>query len=121
MFQVIVLLTTATLLGFGAWGCARIRQEFDPVLFLPADSYLRRFLAVSVALFGLAVIGALAATTSPVVLAIALGAVWAFGWHLGWQLTRLDEDDPENCMRIFRSNRDAGLIPSLIFAVLLLL
>ena len=84
-------------------------------------AWLRRFLAVCVALFGLAVIGALAATTSPVVLAIALGAVWAFGWHLGWQLTRLDEDDPENCMRIFRSNRDAGLIPSLIFAVLLLL
>jgi len=84
-------------------------------------AWLRRFLAVSVALFGLAVIGALAATTSPVVLAIVLGAVWAFGWHLGWQLTRLDEDDPENCMRIFRSNRDAGLIPSLIFAVLLLL
>lgn len=84
-------------------------------------AWLRRFLAVAVALFGLAIIGALAATTSPIVLAIALGAVWAFGWHLGWQLTRLDEDDPESCMKIFRSNRDAGLIPSLIFALLLLL
>ena len=39
-------MTTCILLGFGVWGCTLIRQEFDPVLFLPGDSYLRKFLAV---------------------------------------------------------------------------
>jgi 4-hydroxybenzoate polyprenyltransferase len=34
----------------------------------------------------------------------------AFGAHLAWQLTRLDIDDPVNCLMLFKSNRDAGLI-----------
>jgi len=40
----------------------------------------------------------------------------AFAVHLGWQVTRLDIGDPALCLRIFRSNRDAGL---LLFAGLL--
>ena len=32
-------------------------------------------------------------------LAVALGGVWAFGWHLVWQLRRLDTDDaPTACV-----------------------
>src|SRR5579862_9605767 len=46
----------------------------------------------------------------------ALGLV-AFAVHLGWQIARLDTADPENCLRLFKSNRDAGLIQ---FAGLLL-
>jgi 4-hydroxybenzoate polyprenyltransferase len=38
-----------------------------------------------------------------------------FGAHLGWQIERLDIDDPDSCLRIFKSNRDAGLI---LFAAL---
>ncbi|MEX2035571.1 MAG: 4-hydroxybenzoate octaprenyltransferase [Xanthobacteraceae bacterium] len=50
------------------------------------------------------------------------GAVFALGLavfaaHLGWQIARIVIDDPDSCLRIFRSNRDAGLI---LFAALLL-
>jgi len=40
----------------------------------------------------------------------------AFATHLVWQTARLDISDPALCLRIFRSNRDAGL---LLFAGLL--
>ncbi|MGY4476538.1 4-hydroxybenzoate octaprenyltransferase [Bradyrhizobium sp. USDA 3364] len=34
----------------------------------------------------------------------------AFALHLAWQVRRLDISDPALCLRIFKSNRDAGLI-----------
>jgi len=34
----------------------------------------------------------------------------AFALHLTWQVRRLDTSDPALCLRIFKSNRDAGLI-----------
>ena len=34
----------------------------------------------------------------------------AFAVHLGWQIQRLDIDDPARCLAVFKSNRDAGLI-----------
>lgn len=34
----------------------------------------------------------------------------ASGVHLGWQIRRLDIDAPEICLRLFRSNREFGLI-----------
>jgi 4-hydroxybenzoate polyprenyltransferase len=40
----------------------------------------------------------------------------AFAAHLGWQIGRLKIDDPALCLRVFKSNRDAGL---LLFAGLL--
>jgi len=40
----------------------------------------------------------------------------AFAVHLGWQIARLEIGDPALCLRIFKSNRDAGL---LLFAGLL--
>ena len=45
----------------------------------------------------------------------ALGCV-LFGAHLGWQIERLDIDDPDLCLKLFKSNRDAGLI---LFAALI--
>ena len=39
----------------------------------------------------------------------ALGLA-AFAAHLVWQVCRLAVDDPEVCLRVFKSNRDAGLI-----------
>jgi 4-hydroxybenzoate polyprenyltransferase len=38
---------------------------------------------------------------------IGLGA---FAIHLGWQIARLRIDDPALCLRVFKSNRDAGLL-----------
>jgi 4-hydroxybenzoate polyprenyltransferase len=46
----------------------------------------------------------------------ALGLA-AFAAHLAWQVRRLDIDDPAQCLVLFRSNRDAGL---LLFAGLVL-
>ena len=40
----------------------------------------------------------------------------AFAGHLLWQIRRLDISDPALCLRVFKSNRDAGL---LLFAGLL--
>ena len=41
----------------------------------------------------------------------------AFAAHLCWQIIRLDIADPDNCLAVFKSDRDAGLI---LFAGLLL-
>src|SRR5499427_8644373 len=41
--------------------------------------------------------------------------LFAFAAHLSWQLWRLDIADPVNCLMVFKSNRDAGLI---LFAAL---
>jgi 4-hydroxybenzoate polyprenyltransferase len=41
----------------------------------------------------------------------------AFGAHLVWQIVRIDISDPALCLRLFKSNRDAGLI---LFAGMLL-
>lgn len=47
----------------------------------------------------------------------ALGAGWpsylglaAFALHAVWQIARLDIADPDRCLALFRSNRDAGLL-----------
>jgi 4-hydroxybenzoate polyprenyltransferase len=46
----------------------------------------------------------------------AVGLI-AFAAHLAWQIARLDIADPDNCLAVFKSDRDAGLI---LFAGLLL-
>ena len=61
------------------------------------------FYALAVLLIGLA--GA-AVGAGPV---FVVGCI-LFGAHLGWQIDRLDIDDPDQCLRLFKSNRDAGLI-----------
>jgi 4-hydroxybenzoate polyprenyltransferase len=44
-------------------------------------------------------------------------ALAVFALHLAWQIRRLDINDPVNCLAVFKSNRDAGLI---LFAGLVL-
>jgi 4-hydroxybenzoate polyprenyltransferase len=39
----------------------------------------------------------------------AIGLV-LFAAHLAWQVTRMDIADPAHCLRLFKSNRDAGLL-----------
>ncbi|HKA79422.1 MAG TPA: 4-hydroxybenzoate octaprenyltransferase [Xanthobacteraceae bacterium] len=46
----------------------------------------------------------------------SLGLI-AFAAHLAWQIRHLDINDPVNCLVVFKSNRDAGLI---LFAGLVL-
>jgi 4-hydroxybenzoate polyprenyltransferase len=49
-------------------------------------------------------------------LIFALGMI-AFAGHLAWQVTYLDIHDPAHCLKLFKSNRDAGL---LLFGAMLL-
>ena len=67
------------------------------------------FYALAVALIGCAI--RLAGGGLPAWLGLA-----AFAAHLAWQIARLKIDDPALCLRVFKSNRDAGL---LLFAGLL--
>ncbi len=80
-------------------------------------AWLRGFLIASVLLLAAAVIIALLPAASKPAMVAALLGVWAFGWHMAWQLRHLDIDNPDICLRLFRANRDAGLIPALFFAV----
>jgi 4-hydroxybenzoate polyprenyltransferase len=61
------------------------------------------FYALAVALIGVAL--KLAGVGFPAWIGLA-----AFALHLAWQIWRLRIDDPALCLRIFHSNRDAGLL-----------
>jgi 4-hydroxybenzoate polyprenyltransferase len=67
------------------------------------------FYGLAVVLIGVAMV--LAGVRWPAWIGLA-----AFASHLVWQIRRLDIGDPVLCLRIFKSNRDAGL---LLFAGLL--
>src|ERR1700686_3400920 len=67
------------------------------------------FYGLAVVLIGVAL--ALAGARWPAWIGLA-----AFATHLIWQIRRLEISDPALCLRIFKSNRDAGL---LLFAGLL--
>ncbi len=72
--------------------------------------WLFGFLVASVCLASIASILALTEQESPLPLLAALAGIWGFGWHLTWQLRKLDIDDADTCRLLFLSNRDAGLI-----------
>ncbi|WP_341368178.1 4-hydroxybenzoate octaprenyltransferase [Yoonia sp. BS5-3] len=78
--------------------------------------WLRLFLTLTILLFGGAVVLA-CSERSVLSLVLAIGGPWALGWHLTWQLARFDPDDADGLLRLFRSNRDAGLIPLPFFAL----
>ena len=74
-------------------------------------TWLKWFLIATVLLYTAGLVVAVAPLSNPLALVIALGGVWALGWHLTWQIRRLDITDPGRCLEVFRSNRTAGLIP----------
>lgn len=78
--------------------------------------WLAAFLMLTVALLAVSVVLALANRPSPLPVLVGLAGVMAFGWHLLWQLRSLDTEDAANCLHLFRSNRDAGLIVALFLA-----
>ncbi|AKS47421.1 4-hydroxybenzoate polyprenyltransferase [Octadecabacter temperatus] len=96
----------------GVKSTARLFGDATPI-------WLRYFMVATVCLLGLAVI--LAGISNVLVLVVALGGPWAMGWHLAWQQRSFDADDGDMLLKLFRSNRDAGLIPLPFFAVALLL
>lgn len=78
--------------------------------------WLRLFMTVTVVLMGGAVVLA-CWDRSILSLVIAIGGPWALGWHMTWQLQRFDPDDGPSLLRVFQSNRNAGLIPLPFFAI----
>ncbi|WP_272004827.1 4-hydroxybenzoate octaprenyltransferase [Roseovarius sp. ZX-A-9] len=97
----------------GVKSTARLFGERSP-------TWLRRFLVASVVLMSLAVILALRGG-DPIAVLIALLGPWAFGLHMLRQLTRFDAEDTGRLLMLFRSNRDAGMLPLPFFAVALFL
>ena len=77
--------------------------------------WLRGFLILTMALMAAAALMALA-TAKASGLALAVLGVGGMGLHMLWQLQRLDINDADTCLRLFRANRDTGLIVALFFA-----
>ena len=82
--------------------------------------YLKIFLIGAIVLMTAAFVTAFAQRWDPVALAISLAGTAAFGLLMARQIRRLDIDDPDRCLELFRSNREAGLAPALFLAVALL-
>lgn len=78
--------------------------------------WLRLFQAGTVFAMGAAVVLA-CHDRSVLSLVVAIAGPWAMGWHLSWQMTRFDPSDGAGLLAIFRSNREAGLIPLPFFAI----
>ena len=83
--------------------------------------WLSIFLVATVLLMSGAAMAALLPLENPLPLLLALAGAWGMGWHMLWQMRRLNIDDPQTCLRLFRSNRDTGLIPALFLAAAALL
>ena len=97
----------------GVKSTARLFAEKTP-------DWLRRFLALTVGLMGIAVVFSALPNASPLAMVLALAAPWAMGWHMAWQLRGLDINDPAKCLRLFHANRDTGMIPLVFFGLALL-
>ncbi|WP_420862230.1 4-hydroxybenzoate octaprenyltransferase [Algirhabdus cladophorae] len=94
----------------GVKSTARLFGENSP-------RWLLGFMMVTVLLLGAAILMAALDTANVLGVVIALGGAWAMGWHMAWQMRLLDVNNPAICLRLFRSNRDAGLIPALFLAI----
>ncbi|MDM7933372.1 4-hydroxybenzoate octaprenyltransferase [Tabrizicola sp.] len=79
--------------------------------------WLWGFFVLTILLMGAAVVLAHAPSGRVLAMVTALAGIWAMGWHIAWQMRRLDLDDPASCLVVFRSNRDTGLIPVPFLAV----
>ncbi len=76
--------------------------------------WLAAFGGASVLLLALAVLAAGPGWGAAI---LALIGVAGFGAHLAWQLWQFDMTDSAGCLRLFRANRDAGLIVALFLAI----
>ena len=79
------------------------------------------FLIISIIFMTLAFTTALKSENSIFCFIIGITGILAFGIHLIWQLINLDINNADNCLMIFRSNRNAGLLPVLGFTCAIIL
>ena len=83
-------------------------------------NWLKYFLAATVSLMGLSVIGAAIPQGNILAMVLVLAGPWAMGWHMAWQLRGFDADDNTKLLQLFRANRDTGLIPLIFFGAALM-
>ncbi len=83
--------------------------------------WLSKFQMATITLMTFAVLFAILEHVDPITLIVSITGIWVFGWHMMWQLQRLDIDNPDICLKLFRENRDAGLIPVIFWGILLIL
>ncbi|ARC89563.1 4-hydroxybenzoate octaprenyltransferase [Rhodovulum sp. MB263] len=81
---------------------------------------LRQLLLGATALMVLAALLALLRPAGGAAAFLGLAGALGFAFHMAWQLSQLDTDDNDRCLSLFRSNRDAGLIPVLCFGLAIL-
>ena len=73
--------------------------------------WLWGFLLISMSLMITAFLLAIDSNINIFSLIIGISGIFAYGAHLIWQLISLDINNADNCLLMFRSNRNAGLIP----------
>ena len=94
----------------GVKSTARLFQE-------NTKKWLLGFLIAAVFLLCAALVMEMNDQINIISLLVAIMGIWAFGMHLTWQLRKLDIDDVDICLVLFRSNRDAGILPILGFTL----
>ncbi|WP_097068566.1 4-hydroxybenzoate octaprenyltransferase [Rhodobacter maris] len=78
--------------------------------------WLSLFLVLTVTLMTGSVLAALLPLGNPLALVLGICAPWAMGWHMLGQLRRLDIDNADICLSLFRKSRDTGLLAALFLA-----
>lgn len=58
---------------------------------------------------------------NPIVFLLVFAGIWGFGAHQTLQLRKLDINNTQVCLHLFRSNREAGLIPVVFWSLAVLL
>ena len=80
------------------------------------EKWLVFFLVCAVTLMTLSVAIVIVPSDKIAVQILAGLGIGLFSLHLLWQLRRLDIDNNEVCLMLFRANRNAGLAPAICFA-----
>ncbi len=78
-------------------------------------AWLSAFAVLATAMMALATAAAITPGADRSVQILAAVGVIGFAMHLANQLRVLDIDDTDGCLALFRSNRNAGLIPAALF------
>lgn len=80
----------------------------------------KKWLILFAALTSLSMFGAVFLAVAPlgdmIKLLVAMAGVLAMAGHFIWQIYKVDLNNSNSCLVIFRSNRDAGLLGALFFA-----
>jgi 4-hydroxybenzoate polyprenyltransferase len=109
-----VLLYIATILWVIGYDTIYAIQDIEDDGIVGIRSTARRFGDRSPALVSGCYLGAVALIGAALIIADADPPAWlglvGFATHLGWQVMRLNPKDGAGALRLFKSNRDAGLI-----------